>query len=289
VRRSKRSNLRKRTLKLKIQLFVLTEDLTKQLILVAKSIFKFSDSQRKTLRRWVITYIGVRVGDVLQWLAHEAKAGEVTRLALGPLILLGAGGVIVGEVEVAEGGTRSGHHLLELLLLLLVPKMVLLLALALVTEVIPVVVVVLVGGVELLPLGAVGDEVGGVTALEAAPRWSPPLLAKPMQRVELLASRAISSSGMLSYCSSEAAQKEDKANSKADESVVFVGLATWPPTRVLVTKALLVREASWFGWPFLDNSWDFNLLNSFSVSRVAKSVDSSKMVIFMPHIESSSA
>jgi hypothetical protein len=42
--------------------------------------------------------------------------------------------------------------------------------LALVAGVIPVVVVVLVGGVELLPLGAVGDEVGGVTALEAAPR-----------------------------------------------------------------------------------------------------------------------
>jgi hypothetical protein len=50
VHGSKRSNLRKRTLKLKIQLFVLTEDLTKQLVLVAKSIFKFSDSQRKTLR-----------------------------------------------------------------------------------------------------------------------------------------------------------------------------------------------------------------------------------------------
>jgi hypothetical protein len=45
-----------------------------------------------------------------------------------------------------------------------------------------------------------------------------------------LASRTISSSGMLSYCSSEAAAKEDKANSKADESVVLVGLATWPPT-----------------------------------------------------------
>jgi hypothetical protein len=30
-------------------------------------------------------------------------------------------------------------------------------------------VVVLVGGVELLPLGAVDDEVGGVTALEATP------------------------------------------------------------------------------------------------------------------------
>jgi hypothetical protein len=49
---------------------------------------------------------------------------------------------------------------------------------------------------------------------------------------------------MLSYYSSKAAHKEDKANSKADESVVLVGLATWPPTRVLVIKVLLVREAS---------------------------------------------
>jgi hypothetical protein len=104
-----------------------------------------------------------------------------------------------------------------------------------------------------------------------------------------LASRAISLSGMLSYCSSEAADKEDKVNSKADESVVLVALATWPPTWVLLTKALLVRETSWFGRPFLDNSWDFNLLNYFSVSRVAKSVDSSKTVFFMPHVESSSA
>jgi hypothetical protein len=59
---SKRSNLRKRILKLKIQLFVLTKNLTKQLVLVAKSIFKFDNSQRKTLGGCVITYIGV--GDV---------------------------------------------------------------------------------------------------------------------------------------------------------------------------------------------------------------------------------
>jgi hypothetical protein len=118
-------------------------------------------------------------------LAHEAKAGEVARLAFGPLILLGAGGVVAGEVEVTEGGTRSGHHLLELLLLLLVPEAVLLLALALVAGVVLVVVVVLVGGVDLLPLGAVGDEVGGVTALEAAPRRPTPLLVEPVQHAEL--------------------------------------------------------------------------------------------------------
>jgi uncharacterized membrane protein YoaK (UPF0700 family) len=122
------------------------------------------------------------LGDESSLTSHEAKAGEVARLALGPLILLGAGGVVAGEVEVTEAGTRSGHHLLELLLL--IPKAVLLHALALVTEVIPVVVVVLVGGVKLLPLRAVGDEVGGVAALEAAPRRSP-LLMKPVQSAEL--------------------------------------------------------------------------------------------------------
>jgi hypothetical protein len=58
-----------------------------------------------------------------------------------------------------------------------------------------------------------------------------------------LASRAISSLGMLSYCSSEAVAKEDKANSKVDETVVLVGLASWPPARALVIKALLVRRA----------------------------------------------
>jgi hypothetical protein len=59
--------------------------------------------------------------------AHEAKADEVTCLALQPLILLGAGGVVTGEVEVTEGCTHWGHHLLELLLLL-VSKVVLLLS-----------------------------------------------------------------------------------------------------------------------------------------------------------------
>jgi hypothetical protein len=132
VRGSKRSNLRRCTFKLKIQFLVLTKDFTKQLILVAKSIFKFGDSQRKTLGRWVITYIRVRVRDVPRWLAHEEKASEVTHLALGPLILLGAGGVIAGEVEVTKGGTRSGHHLLELLLFLLIPEAVLLFVVALV-------------------------------------------------------------------------------------------------------------------------------------------------------------
>jgi hypothetical protein len=44
-----------------------------------------------------------------------------------------------------------------------------LLAFALIAGVILVDVVILVGGVKLLPLEAVGDEVGGITTLEAAP------------------------------------------------------------------------------------------------------------------------
>jgi hypothetical protein len=63
--------------------------------------------------------------------------------------------------------------------------LVLLLVIAL-SVVIPLGVVVLVGGgVELLSLGAVGDEVGGVTALEAAPRRSPPLLVEHVQSSKL--------------------------------------------------------------------------------------------------------
>jgi hypothetical protein len=185
MHRSKRSNLRKRTLKLKIQLFVPTEHLIKQLVLVAKSIFKFGDSQRKALKGWVITYIGVRVKDVSRRLAHEAKAGEVAYLALGPLILLWARGIVAGEVKFAEGSTRLGHHLLEFLLLFLIPEAILLLALALVAGVILIVVVVLIGGVELLPLRAVSDEVGSVAALKAAPWCSPPLLVEPVQHTKL--------------------------------------------------------------------------------------------------------
>jgi hypothetical protein len=88
-----------------------------------------------------------------------------------------------GEVEVAEGCTRSGHHLLELLLI--VPEAVLLLALALVAGVISVVVIVLIGGVELLPLGAVSDKVGGVATLKTTPRRPSPLLAESVQRAKL--------------------------------------------------------------------------------------------------------
>jgi hypothetical protein len=47
----------------------------------------------------------------------------------------------------------------------------------------------------------------------------------------------------LLYCSSEAATTEDKANSKAGE-IVLVSIASWPPTRALVIKALLVKDAS---------------------------------------------
>jgi hypothetical protein len=107
-------------------------------------------------------------------------------LALKPgvTILLGAEGVIDGEVEVAKGCTCLGHHLPELLLLLLVPEAVLFLIVALVVVVLLSVVVLVGGGVELLPLGAVGDEVGGVTILVAAPRRSP-LLTEPVQSSKL--------------------------------------------------------------------------------------------------------
>jgi hypothetical protein len=46
---SKRSNFRKRIFQLKIQLFVLTENLAKQLVLVAQGTLKLRDSQGKTL------------------------------------------------------------------------------------------------------------------------------------------------------------------------------------------------------------------------------------------------
>jgi hypothetical protein len=63
------------------------------------------------------------------------------------------------------------------LLILLVPEEILLLIVAF-AVVVPLGVVVLVGGVELLPLGAVRDEVGGVAALKASLKRSPPLFAE---------------------------------------------------------------------------------------------------------------
>jgi hypothetical protein len=98
---------------------------------------------------------------------------------------VGARGVVAGELEVAKGGTRSRHHLLELFLLLLVSEAVLLLALTLITGVVPVVVVVLVRGVKLLSLEAVDDEVSGIAALKAAPRRPPTLLAESVQSPKL--------------------------------------------------------------------------------------------------------
>jgi hypothetical protein len=62
---------------------------------------------------------------------------------------------------------------------------VLLLVVALDVVVLLGVVVLVGGGVELLSLGAVGDEVGGVAALEAVPKRSPPLLTEPVQSSEL--------------------------------------------------------------------------------------------------------
>jgi predicted RND superfamily exporter protein len=121
-----------------------------------------------------------------------------------------------------------GHHLLELLLLV-VPEAVLLFTIALVTGVIPVVVVVLIRGVELLLLGE------SVMKWVVSPHSKHPLgdLLLSLQNLckaqNFLASRVISSSGMFSYYSSEAAAKEGKTNSKADESVVLVGLVTWSP------------------------------------------------------------
>jgi hypothetical protein len=49
---------------------------------------------------------------------------------------------------------------------------------------------------------------------------------------------------MLLYYPSKATTKEDKRNYKADETVVLMGLASWPPTQALVIRALLERKAS---------------------------------------------
>jgi hypothetical protein len=78
----------------------------------------------------------------------------------------------------------------------------------------------------------------------------------------------------------------DKANSKPDESEVLVMLATWPPTtsnKNLTSKRSIMVQTT------LSRQLDFKLLNSFSVSRVAKPGGSSTVIIFMSQTESSRA
>jgi hypothetical protein len=84
----KRSNFRRSTFKLKIQLLVLTKNLAKQLVLDAKGILKLNYSQRKTIKGKIITYNVVGVGDVSQRFAHEAKPSKVSWLVLDLLNLL---------------------------------------------------------------------------------------------------------------------------------------------------------------------------------------------------------
>jgi hypothetical protein len=60
----KRSNFRKRVFQLKIEIFVLTKNSAKQLVLVAQNNLKLGNSQGKTLEGYIITYIGVGVGGV---------------------------------------------------------------------------------------------------------------------------------------------------------------------------------------------------------------------------------
>jgi hypothetical protein len=100
------------------------------------------------------------------------------------------------------------------------------------------------GGIELLPLGAVGDEVGGVAALKLAPKRSPPLLAEPMQSSELSHQQGDLIVGDALVLLIRSCTHRRQTNSRADESVVLVGLATWPPTQAPVIKALLEKEAS---------------------------------------------
>jgi hypothetical protein len=214
-------------------------------------------------------------------LAHEAKAGEVIWLVLDLLILLWAGGVIAEEVKVAEGSTRLGHHLLELLLLVVL-KAVLLLIVTL-AVVVPLGVVVLVGGgVELLPLGAVSDEVGGVAALKATPRWSPPLLAELVQGTELSRRQGdlIIDDALVLFIRSYSQRGQGKLQSRWYSGVGGVSIMA---TNMSTRNQSLTRERNIIiRTTFLDSSWDLSLLNSFSVSMVAKSADSSKADIFIP-------
>jgi hypothetical protein len=136
--------------------------------------------KRKAIVDEIITYIGVRVRNrVVLWrssLGHEAQPGEVASLlfVVDLLIVFWTWWVFTWEVKVAQGYTCSGHDVL----LLLIPEVILLLVVILVVVVVLVMVV-------LLPLRALDDEVGGVTALKASLEVlgdTPPLLLKLVHR-----------------------------------------------------------------------------------------------------------
>jgi hypothetical protein len=114
---------------------------------------------------------------------------------------------------------------LELLLLVVVSEAVLLvIALAIVVLL---GVVILVGGeVELLPLGVIGNEVGGIATLEAAPRRSPPLLAELVQGMELSCQQGNLIIWDALVLLIRRCNQRDIANFKADETVMLVGLAS---------------------------------------------------------------
>jgi hypothetical protein len=113
---------------------------------------------------------------------------------------------------------------LELLLIVVVSEAVLLIV-TLVAVVISIGVVILIGGVKLLPLGVIDDEVSGVITLEAALGDLLLSLWNFCKAWNFLASKAISSSRILLYCSSEVVVIEDKANFKVDETALE-GLAS---------------------------------------------------------------
>jgi hypothetical protein len=123
--------------------------------------------------------------------------------------------------------------------------------LLLVVDIIDVVILIglfiLVGVVVLLPLRAVDDEVSGVTALEAAPRVlgaSPPLLPKHEHRPKFPCKQGnlIIRNALILLIRSCRKRRQSK-HSRGGE-MLFVGLASWTPTRALVIKALLLKEAS---------------------------------------------
>jgi hypothetical protein len=140
-------------------------------------------------------------------------------------MLLWAGGVITGEVEVIEGSTCSGYDLLELLLL--VPEVILFLVVIL-AIVVSLDVVVLVRGVDLLLLGVVGDEVSGVVALEAAPRWSPPLLTELVQDTKLPCQQGdlVVGDALILLIRSYDQRRQDKLQSRWDSSIGGVSIIT---------------------------------------------------------------
>jgi hypothetical protein len=179
MHRSERSNFNKRVPVQDSTFFVLMKNLAKQLILVAQT-FPSSTTleERLSNNRSSLTSESESFGEDLP-IRHSPVKSHFFHLIFSYSSEL-------EESSLEKSKSLKAAHTQDMIFwnFFLSPKWFFFLVITLVAGVIPIGIVVLIGGVKLLPLRAISDEVSGVITLKAAPERSP-LLAKLVQGTEL--------------------------------------------------------------------------------------------------------